>query len=187
MRILLTLLLSLFSQSTEPYKQQLDLVLMLRDTQKLQKLSIMYDSPTPHGFRLLFVRGDGSLILQSYPGRPMATNDVPTCEGKVDQDKVKELVSLIIGKHFWDLPEKRFLFINGPPSHAEFELHRIFISNGIERAVRDFGVGPMRGNRNRFQMTLLLLSCTFRNLQNLLSRISLATLRQRWSSDPHPR
>jgi hypothetical protein len=147
MRILLTLLLSLFSQSTEPYKQQLDLVLMLRDTQKLQKLSIMYDSPTPHGFRLLFVRGDGSLILQSYPGRPMATNDVPTCEGKVDQDKVKELVSLIIGKHFWDLPEKRFLFINGPPSHAEFELHRIFISNGIERAVRDFGVGTYAGKQ----------------------------------------
>ncbi len=147
MRIFLTLLLSFFLQSTEPYVQQFDLVPMLHDTQALQKLRIMYDSPTQHGFQLLFVHGDGSLILQTYSGRPMATSDVPTCRERVDQDKIKELVRLIISKHFWELPEKRFLFINGEPSHAEFELHRIFISNGIERAVRDFGVGTYAGKQ----------------------------------------
>jgi len=147
MRIFLTSLLSLFLQSIEPYVQQLDLVPMLHDTRALQKLRIMYDSPTQHGFQLLFVYGDGSLILQTYPGRPMATSDVPTCREKVDQNKIKDLVSLIISKHFWELPQKRFLFINGVPSHAEFALHGIFISNGIERAVRDFGVGTYAGKQ----------------------------------------
>jgi hypothetical protein len=147
MRIFLTLLLSLFSQSTEPYMQQLDLVSMLQDRQALQKLTIMYDSPTQHGFQLLFLRGDGSLILQSYPDRPVATSDIPTCRGRVDEAKVKEVVTLIIRRHFWDLPEKNFLFIGGVPSHGELEIHRIFISNGIEKAVRVFGIGTYAGKK----------------------------------------
>jgi hypothetical protein len=39
----------------------------------LKEMTIMYDSPLQQGFELLFVRGDASLILQRYPGRPMAT------------------------------------------------------------------------------------------------------------------
>ena len=145
MKIFLTLLLSLFSQATEPYRHQLDLVAMLQDRQALQKLTILYDSPTQYGFKLLFVHGDGSLVLQTYPGRPTATSDSPTCKERVDEARVKEVVALITSKHFWQLPEKRFLFVNGIPSHAEFEVHRIFISNGIERAVRVFGVGTYAG------------------------------------------
>ena len=49
---------------------RLDLVAMLQDRQALQKLTIIYDSPTQHGFQLLFVHGGGSLVLQTYPGRP---------------------------------------------------------------------------------------------------------------------
>jgi len=147
MRTLLILLLSLLRQSAEPWTPQLDLEPMLRDAQMLQKLTIMYDSPLQQGFELLFVRGDGSLILQRYPGRPMATTDLPTCKEKVDQAKVKELVKLIVSKHFWELPEKRFLFIGGEPSHKELELHTIFISNGTEKAGRVFGVGTYVGKQ----------------------------------------
>lgn len=147
MRILLSLLLSLFSQLTEPYKQQLDLAPMLHDIQALQKLRILYDLPTQHGFQLLFVHGDGSLILQTYPGRPMGTSDIPTCRARIDEDKVKEVVTLFISGHFWELPEKHFLFIGGEPRQGELELHRIFISNGIDKAVRVFGVGTYAGNK----------------------------------------
>src|SRR5215831_6183829 len=100
MATLLILLLSLLPQSAEPWTHQLDLEPMLRDAQTLQKLTIMYDSPLKQGFELLFVSGDGSLILQRYPGRPMPTADIPTCKEKIDQAKVKEVISVLLGNHF---------------------------------------------------------------------------------------
>jgi hypothetical protein len=139
-------LLALLPQSTEPYKHQLDLESMLRNTQALQKLTIMYDSPTQHGFQLLFVRGDGSLILQWYPERPVATTGLPTCKAKIAQDEVKKLVSSMVSRHFWELPEKNFLFI-GSPSHGEPQIHQIVISNGTEKAGRVFGVGVYGGKQ----------------------------------------
>ena len=145
MRIFIAILLCGFPQSTEPYIHQLDLEPVMRDDQTLRKLSIMYDSPTEHGFQLLFVRGDGTIILQTFPGRPIAANDVPTCKERISQDQVKDLLSLIIKRHFWELPEKQFLFIGGPPSHGELELHRISISNGTEKAGRVFGFGTYGG------------------------------------------
>jgi hypothetical protein len=147
MTTLLIVLLSLLPQSVEPWKHQLDLEPMLRDSESLKKLTVMYDSPLQHGFELLFVRGDGSLILQRYPGRPMARADLPTCTEKIDQDQVKKLAGLIASKHFWELPEKRFLFIGGEPNHKELEVHRIFISNGTEQAGRVFAVGTYAGQQ----------------------------------------
>ena len=147
MKTLFLLLLSLLPQSAELWKHQLDLELMLHDAESLKKLTIMYDSPLRQGFELLFVRGDGSLILQRYPGRPMATTEIPTCKEKIDQTTVKELVSLLVSRHFWELPEKRFLFIGGEPSHEELAVHRIFISDGTEKAGRVFAVGTYAGRQ----------------------------------------
>lgn len=147
MRTLLIVLLSLSPQSAEPWTHRVDLEPMLSDAQMLQKLTIMYDSPLQQGFELLFVRGDGSLILQRYPGRPMATTDLPTCKEKVDQAKVKEVINLVFSNNFWELPEKRFLFMGGEPSHKELELHKIFISDGSEKAGRVFGVGTYAGKQ----------------------------------------
>jgi len=147
MATLLFLLLSLLTQSAEPWTHQLDLEPLLHDAQTLQKVTIMYDSPLKQGFELLFVRGDGILIQQRYPGRPVSTTDVPTCKGKIDQVKVKEVISQLVGKHFWEFPEKRFLFIGGEPSHEEFEVHGIFVSNGAEKAGRVFGVGTYAGKK----------------------------------------
>jgi|HubBroStandDraft_6_1064221.scaffolds.fasta_scaffold1738692_1 hypothetical protein len=71
MRILLALLFTLLPKATErPYQPQLDLE--LHDGKALAKLIIMHESPTAgRSFRLFFVHGDGSLVLQMYPGRPM--------------------------------------------------------------------------------------------------------------------
>jgi len=41
----------------------------------------------------------------------MAKNEIPTCRGRIDEDKVKEVVTLLATRHFWELPEKSFLFI----------------------------------------------------------------------------
>ena len=83
MATLLILLLSLLAQSAEPWTHQLDLEPMLRDAQALQKLTIMYDSPLKQGFELLFVRGDGFLIQQRYPGRPVSTTEKKPCLGLI--------------------------------------------------------------------------------------------------------
>jgi hypothetical protein len=147
MKTIFLLLLSLLPQFSEPWKHQLDLESMMHDAESLKKLTIMYDSPLQQGFELLFIRGDGSLILQRYPGRPMATTDLPTCKETVGQERVKKLVSLIVSRHFWELPEKHFMFVNFGPSHEELAVHRIFISEGTEKAGRVFAVGTYAGRQ----------------------------------------
>jgi hypothetical protein len=130
----------------------------------LKEMTIMYDSPLQQGFELLFVRGDASLILQRYPGRPMATMDLPTCAGKIDQDQVEKLASLIANKYFWELPEKHFLFIGGEPSHKELEVNRIFISNGIEKAGRVFAVGTYAGRQEAIPDDFAMIEHQFKLL-----------------------
>jgi hypothetical protein len=164
MTTLLIALLSLLPQFAEPWKHQLDLEPMLRDSESLKKLTVKYDSPLQQGFELLFVRGDGSLILQRYPGRPMSTTDLPTCTQKISQDQVKKLASLIANKHFWELPEKRFLFVGGEPSHKELEVHRIFISNGSEKAGRVFAVGTYAGKQEAIPDEFAVIEQQFKQL-----------------------
>ena len=150
MKLLLVWLLFLMPQITEPYKHRLELEPMLEDAVALRKLTIMYDVSEPlvhHGFQLFFVRGDGSLILQAYPQRPIATTDIPTCRNKVSQDKVKDLVSLIINRHFWDLPEKNFIFVYASHGEEKLVLHQISIDNGAGKAARTFGVGTYAGKQ----------------------------------------
>jgi hypothetical protein len=73
MATLLILLLSLLSQSAEPWTHQLDLEPMLRDAQTLQKLTIMYLTVTArrnfsHGFvQGLFARADARDRLTGEP------------------------------------------------------------------------------------------------------------------------
>jgi hypothetical protein len=154
MTTLLIVLLSLLPQSAEPWKHQLDLEPMLRDSESLKRLTIMYDSPLQQGFELLFVREDGSLILQRYPGRPMATTDLPTCAEEISQDQVTKLAGLTGSKHFWELPEKRFLFIGGEPSHKELEVHRSSSATELRRRGVFLLLGPMLASKKRFPMTL---------------------------------
>lgn len=150
MKLFLVCLFFLMPQATEPYKHRLDLEPMLRDADALRKLTIMYDISEPlvhHGFQLFFVRGDGALILQAYPQRPIPTTDIPTCRNKVSQDKVKDLVGLIIHRHFWDLPEKNFLFVYASQGEEQLELHQISIDDGAGKAARTFGVGTYAGKQ----------------------------------------
>ena len=143
MRILLALLFTLLPRATErPYQPQLDLEPMLHDSKALAKLVIMHESPTAgRGFRLFFVHGDGSLVLQIYPGRPMATTDIPTCTGQVTPKEIQDFIKTMMERHFWSLPEKQYLFLGDVPPHEEFGLHRIFVDNGSDKSARSFAVG----------------------------------------------
>jgi hypothetical protein len=145
MRLIFTLLLVLLPQTAEPLRHQLDLEPLLRDPAALQKLKILYEPPSHEGYQAFFVYGDGSLVWQAHPKRPMPLTEVPTCRSKVSPDKVKNLVHLIIQKHFFDLPEKRFIFVYAAQGKEELELHTIAIDDGDGKAVRTFGLGRYAG------------------------------------------
>jgi hypothetical protein len=127
---------------------------MLHDDKALQKLTIMYqyDPRAKHGFQMFFVRGDGSLTLQAYPERPMAAGDIPTCWNRVSQDKVKGLVQLMIERHFWDLPERWFFFLNASQSEV-LEIHTIAVDDGFAQARGFLGSGPTRVSKNLYRLT----------------------------------
>lgn len=165
MRIFLVILLCVVPQSTESFTHQLDLQTVMRDNQSLQKLRIMYDSPTEHGFHLLFVSGDGTLVLQAYPRRMLATTEVPTCNERISPNTVKDILRLMIDKHFWNLPEKQFIFIGSWPDKSEFELHRIFVSNGVEKAGRIFGIGTYAGKSESIPDDFAAIERQFKDLE----------------------
>jgi hypothetical protein len=75
----------------------------------------------------------------------MAVTDIPTCRAKVSQDVVKDLVRLIIQRHFFELPEKQFIFLYAAQGDEKLELHTITIDDGLAKASRTFGVGKFAG------------------------------------------
>jgi len=146
MRVLLAFLLFVLPQAFESDRHPLDLEPLLQDPAALQGLTVVYRPPVHKGWvQLFFVRGDGSLILQAYPDRPMAVTDIPTCRARVSQDVVKDLVRLIVQRHFFELPEKQFIFLYAAQGDEKLELHTITIDNGLAKTSRTFGVGKFAG------------------------------------------
>jgi len=150
MRIVLAFLLAALPQAFESQKHRLDLESLLQDPAALQRLTVVYLPPSQKGWiQLFFVRGDGSLILQAHPDRPMAIADIPTWRAKVSQDVVKDLVQLIIQRHFFELPEKQFIFLYAAQSNEKLELHTITINDGLVKTSRTFGVGKFAGKEEK--------------------------------------
>jgi hypothetical protein len=146
MRFLLTLFLVILPQAVESGRHAFDLEPLLKDPAALQKLKIMYLPPIRRGWGQVFVvRGDGSLILQAHPDRPMPVADIPTCTARVSQDAVKDLVRLIIQKRFFDLPERHFIFMDAAQGMEELEMHTIAIDDGLGKTRRTFGIGKFAG------------------------------------------
>ena len=145
MRVIFAILLGFLLQVAEPRQHQLDLEPLLRDPAALQKLRILYSPPVRKTHQEFVVFGDGSVILQAYPNRPMALTEVPTCRSKVSPDRINGLVRLIIQRHFFDLPEKQFIFVYAAQGPENLELRTIAIDNGIGKASRTFGVGEYAG------------------------------------------
>jgi len=83
MKVVLAFFLLVLSQAFDSERHALDLEPLLQDPATLQRLTVVYRPPIHKGWiQLFFVRGDGSLILQAYPDRPMAVTDIPTLQGQ---------------------------------------------------------------------------------------------------------
>jgi len=150
MRIVLAILLVILPQASESERHRLDLEPLLRDPVALQKLTVVYLPPSHKGwFQQFFVRGDGSLILQSHPDRPMALTDIPTCRARVSQEVVRDLLRLIIQRHFFDLPERQFIFLYAAQGDEKLELHTIMVNDGQAKTSRTFGIGEFAGKEEK--------------------------------------
>lgn len=143
MRFVPTLLLAFLLQAVGPPQHQLDLEPLLRDLAALQKLKILYGPPSHNNYQAFFVYGDGSVVWQAYPERLMSATDVPTCKNKINPDRVRSLIRLMIEKHFLELPEKRFVFFG--QRNEELELHTIAVDTGLGKTSRTFGNGDYGG------------------------------------------
>ena len=75
----------------------------------------------------------------------MSMTDIPTCREKVSLEKVKDLVRLIIQKHFFDLPEKLFISVSAAQGEEELKLRTIAIDDGTGKTSRSFGAGKWAG------------------------------------------
>src|SRR5271154_2534678 len=147
MRIVSALLLFVVLQATATQPQQVDLEALLRDSTALQKVKIMYEPPSRDSYRALFVLGSGSIVWQAYPNRPMALTEVPTCRVRLGADDVRDLIRLMIQRHFVDLPEKRFLFLSIAQDDKKLEIHTIAIDDGLTQTIRSFAVGEYDGKQ----------------------------------------
>ena len=154
--------------AVEPLQHALDLEPLLHDPAAMQRLTVMYVPPANKGWnQVLFVRGDGSLILQASPDRPMAVTDIPTCKGRVSQDAVKGLVHLIIQRHFFELPEKQFIFLYAQQGNEKLELHTIAIDDGQAKTSRTLGIGKFAGKDERIPPDFSAIEDELRRLKDL--------------------
>jgi hypothetical protein len=92
----------------------------------------------------LYVYGDGRVVWQvSSPG-----HKAPTCRDTIPPDKVNDLIHSIIDNHFFELPEKRFVYeIISQNSMADSQIHSIAIDDGVGKAIREFGIGLFAGKQ----------------------------------------
>jgi hypothetical protein len=148
MRVALCLALLLFPQDPSSEIRFPDLETMLQKDEALHGLLIAYWPPVQKGwYQTFFVRGDGTVIKEAAPDRPMPVADIPTCTEHISMERTKALVQLITKKRFFALPERQFIVMNGPLTSEELEIHTIGISDGLAKARRSFGIGKFAGKK----------------------------------------
>jgi len=96
----------------------------------------------------------------------MAITDIPTCRAKVGQDVVKNLVQLIIQRHFFELPEKHFIFLYATQGNEELELHTITVADGLAKTSRTFGVGKFAGKEEKIPPDFSAIEDELKRLKN---------------------
>ena len=133
--------------SSSRFGESLDLNRLIRNETALKKLLIEYDR---YGFPSLFVYGDGRVVSQSnsQPG-----DLLPTCTGRVPQERIKQLLQGFVEHHFFDLPERSFVVIVASDDPwAQMKLHAIIFDDDVTRAQRTFAYGTYGTNREPIPM-----------------------------------
>ena len=137
--------------STSERRGRIDLNGLLASPATLSQMILRWDYP-PNSE--LYLYGDGRLVLQAYPVVPDDPDSpfllknrslVPTCSTRISTADIKALLQLMIERHFFDLPEKSYVYMTAAYARRNLELHTIAVDNGKEKAERTFGVGKYQG------------------------------------------
>ncbi len=141
LRIAIVLLLLRSGGSSSTFQNSLELSAYLANAEALNRLVIQYNDSTS---RALFVFGTGRVVRQAYPA--FSGEVVPTCVGKVQQDRVRKLVKDFAELRFFELPQKSypFLIVSDDPA-KDLQLHSIVFDDGTTQARRDFAFGSYGG------------------------------------------
>jgi hypothetical protein len=127
------------------WAERLDLERLLTDPKALAKLVIEYE---PGDTTSLFIYGTGAVVKQA---RPLASDAlVPTCNGRVGQNEVKELVGTFIRDHFFDLPIRSYFYMTASDEDdfwKALKIHSITIDDGETRAARQFAEGVYQSRK----------------------------------------
>jgi hypothetical protein len=142
--------------STSERRGRIDLNGLLASPATLSQMVLRWDYP-PNSE--LYLYGDGRLALQAYPVVPDDPDSpfllknrslVPTCSTRISTADIKALLQLMIERHFFDLPEKSYVYMTAAYARRNLELHTIAVDNGKEKAERTFGVGKYQGQEESF-------------------------------------
>jgi len=117
-----------------PWTKRLDLAPALQDRSALEQIRVSYFVKDQQ----LFVYGTGKVVLQFVKH---AHDLVPTCRGSVAESQIRQLLQTFIDHHFFDLPERQFIFLYTSEGPEDLELHTIQIQNEQAAASRTFGIG----------------------------------------------
>lgn len=161
--------------SASERRSRIDLAEILRNPAALKRMSLMWQYPPNVA---LYIYGDGRLRLQAYPvirddpDDPFVMSNrnglFPTCRAETSTDQIKSIVGLLIERHFFDLPEKTYIYMTVANERRKLELHTIALDDGKDRADRTFGIGRSEG-RDEF------LPADFAAIEDALVKLRDAT------------
>jgi hypothetical protein len=124
--------------STPPPDRIPDLRYVLSNNAALGSVEVLYRVED----QVIAVHGDGTVLKQST--RPQLSL-LPTCRGTVPTSDVRHLLETILAAHFFDLPRKSYLLLDG--DWRTLQMHSISINAAEGRAERDFSAGEYEGKR----------------------------------------
>jgi hypothetical protein len=150
------------------WRKRIELTQLLSDSGALDKLVIIY---RPTYRQTLFVFGMGKVVLQTYPPNFFAQNTtlLPTCTVNKSQSEIRDLIRTMMLAHFFDLPQKSFVYTGNQNNEIEFERevkqHSIVVDDGASRAYRDFAEGKYQGMNEQ-------IPAAFNDVENALRRLA---------------
>ncbi|MFL6439522.1 MAG: hypothetical protein ACJ71Q_18260 [Terriglobales bacterium] len=149
------------------WQDRIELSHFLNDDAALNALTISY---WPTYRQVVYVYGSGKLIAQSYPGLSFSKEYgvFPTCKAVLSPEKVRDVLRVMIQVHFFDLPQRSFVYAVASDDMEDFEKewrrHSIALDDGTTHAQRDFADGTYMGKRESIPQKFAAVETTLQRL-----------------------